>query len=126
MITLQLVGDVPAAGRTPMQLAEDLTERLKKFITDPTVTVTILAVSSKLVYFYGEIGHPGPLALTPAMTILQAVDTAGGLTPYAKKNKIYILRGEAGKKQKILFDYKKAIKSGDSITLIPGDEIFVP
>jgi polysaccharide biosynthesis/export protein len=126
MITLPLVEDVPAAGRTPMQLKADLTERLKKFITDPTVTVTVLAVNSKRVYFYGEIGHPGPLALTPAMTILQAIDTAGGLTPYANKRKIYVLRGEQGKKQKILFDYKKAIKSGDSITLLPGDEIFVP
>jgi polysaccharide export outer membrane protein len=126
MITIPLVGDVPAAGRTRAQLTADLTERLKKFITDPTVTVSVLAVNSKRVYFYGEVGHAGPLTLTPAMTILQAIDTAGGLTPYANKKKIYIMRGEQGKKQKILFDYKKAIKSGDSITLLPGDEIFVP
>ena len=78
MITLPLVGDVPAAGRTPTQLAGDLTIQLKKFINDPTVTVSVLQVNSRRIYFFGEVGHPGPLTLTPGMTILQAIDTAGG------------------------------------------------
>jgi polysaccharide export outer membrane protein len=128
MITIPLVGDVPAAGRTRSQLAEDLTEKLKKFITDPTVTVSVLAVNSKRVYFFGEVGHAGPLSLTPGMTIMQAIDTAGGLTPFANKKKIYILRGVPGKQQKIFFDYTKAIKTGDmqGISLVPGDSIVVP
>jgi polysaccharide export outer membrane protein len=127
MITLPLVGDIPAAGRTPMQLAADLTEALKKFITDPTVTVSVLAINSKRVYFYGEgIGKPGPLTLTPAMTILQAIDSAGGLSPYANKKKIYVLRDVQGKRQKISFDYSKALKTGDSFLLLPGDMIVVP
>jgi polysaccharide export outer membrane protein len=128
MITLPLLGDIPAAGLTPSQLATNLTERLKKYITDPTVNVSVLQVNSRRIYFYGEVNRPGPMPLAPAMTILQAIDTAGGLTPYAHKKKIYILRGESGKQQKLFFDYSKAIKSGDmqGITLLPGDSIVVP
>jgi polysaccharide export outer membrane protein len=126
VITLPLVGDVMAAGRTTMQLKADITEVLAKELTDPTVTVSIVSINSKRVYFYGEVGRAGPLTLTPAMTLLQAIDTVGGLSPYAKKKKIYILRGEEGKRQRIFFDYTKAIKTGNSITLLPGDEIFVP
>jgi polysaccharide export outer membrane protein len=128
MITLPLVGDIPAAGRTPTELASELTEKLKKFITEPTVTVSVLTVNSKRVYFFGEVGRPGPLSLTPGMTIMQAIDTAGGLTAFANKKHIYILRGPPGKQQKIFFDYTKAIKSGDNqgISLVPGDSIVVP
>lgn len=127
MITLPLLGDIPAAGRTPAQLAADLTELLKKYITDPNVTVSVLAINSKRVYFYGEgIGKPGPLTLTPAMTILQAIDSAGGLSAYANKKKIYVLRDVQGKRQRIPFDYGKALKTGDSFLLLPGDMIVVP
>jgi polysaccharide export outer membrane protein len=128
MITLPLVGDLMAAGRTPMQLSGDITEKLKKFITDPTVNVSVLAVNSKHIYLVGEVGRVGPLAMTPGMTILQAIVSAGGVTPFANKKKIYILRGEAGSQQKIPFDYTKAVKKGDmqGIVLVPGDTIVVP
>lgn len=127
-ITLPLVGDIAAAGFTPMQLAADITNRLKKFVTDPTVDVTVLAVNSKRVFMIGEVGHVGPLAISPGMTILQAIATAGGLTPYANKKHIYILRGEPGKQEKIPFDYTKAVKKGDmqGLALVPGDTIVVP
>jgi polysaccharide export outer membrane protein len=64
----------------------------------------------------------------PGMTILQAIATAGGLSPYANKKRIYILRGEPGKQQKIHFDYTKAVKKGDmqGVELIPGDTIVFP
>jgi polysaccharide biosynthesis/export protein len=128
MITLPLLGDVPASGRTPLQLAADLTVQLKKLYTDPTVTVSVLAVNSKRIYFFGSVGRPGPLPLSPGMTILQAISSAGGLTDFANKKHIYILRGEPGKQQKIFFDYTKAIKSGNmqGVTLQPGDSIVVP
>src|ERR1019366_58576 len=127
-ITLPLVGDIAAAGFTPMQLAADITNRLKQFVTDPTVDVTVLAVNSKRVFMIGEVGHVGPLAISPGMTILQAIATAGGLTPYANKKHIYILRGEPGKQEKIPFDYTKAVKKGDmqGVSLVPGDTIVVP
>ncbi len=129
MISLALVGDVVAAGRTPMELATELTTKLKKYITDPTVTVTVLGVNSKRIFMLGEIAHIGALPLSSAMTPLQAIAAAGGLSPYANKSHIYILRSEPGGKQKkIPFDYKKAIKDGDmqGVTLLPGDTIVVP
>jgi polysaccharide export outer membrane protein len=127
-ISLPLVGDITAAGFTPMQLAADITTRLKQFVTDPVVDVAVLAVNSKHVFLIGEVGHVGPLAITPGMTILQAIATAGGLTPYANKKKIYILRGDPGKQQKIAFDYTKALKKGDmqGVSLVSGDTIVVP
>lgn len=127
-ISIPALGDVDAAGLTPMQLAADLTTRLEKFIIDPTVTVTVLAINSKHVYLVGEVGRVGPLNMTPDMTVLQAIASAGGLSPFANKKHIYILRGEPGKQTKIPFDYNKAVKSGNSqgITLQPGDTIVVP
>lgn len=128
MISIPAIGDIPAAGRTPMQLATDITTQLKKLIIEPTVTVSVLAINSKRIYMVGEIGRVGPMAMTPDMTVFQAIASAGGLTPYANKKHIYILRGESGKQKKIPFDYTKALKTGDSqgITLIPGDTIVVP
>jgi polysaccharide biosynthesis/export protein len=128
MISLALGGDILAAGRTPAELSAEITARLKKYLTDPTVAVSVLAVNSKRVFMIGEVGHVGPISLTTAMNPLQAIILAGGLTPYANKTHIYILRGEQGKQKKILFNYKKAIKDGDlqGVTLLPGDTIVVP
>lgn len=128
MISLTLLGDVQAAGLTPMQLTATLTDKLKKYIQDPIVSVVVVAVNSKRVFVVGEVGHVGPIAMTPGMTPLQALATAGGLTPFAHSGRIYILRGAAGKQKQIPFDYKKALK-GDAkqqIALEPGDTIVVP
>ncbi len=127
-ISMPLVGDIAAAGYTPMQLAADITTRLLQYVTNPLVDVTVMAVNSKLVYMIGEINHVGAINITPGMSILQAIASAGGLTPYAKKKSIYILRGEPGKQRKIPFDYTKALNKGDmqGITLVPGDTIVVP
>jgi polysaccharide biosynthesis/export protein len=127
-ISLPLINDIQAAGYTPMQFAATLTERLKQFVTDPVVNVTVMAVNSKRIFLLGEVAHVGPQDISPGMTILQAIASAGGLTPYANKKKIYILRGDPSKPQKIPFDYTKAVKKGDmqGITLVPGDTIMVP
>jgi len=128
MISLVLVGDLPAAGRTPMQLSDEITTRLKKYLQDPSVTVLVMAVNSQRIYMMGEVGHVGPITLAAGMSPLQAIAAAGGLSPFANSKKIYILRGEAGKQQKIPFNYKLALK-GDStqdIKLLPGDTIVVP
>jgi polysaccharide export outer membrane protein len=127
-ITLPLLNDIQAAGYTPMQLEADLTTRLAKFVTDPVVSVTLLASNSKRVFMVGEgVGRAGPMAITPGMTILQAIASAG-LSPFAHAKKIYILRGDPAHPQTVFFDYNKAIKKGDmqGVTLIPGDTIVVP
>jgi polysaccharide export outer membrane protein len=109
-------------------LSADITASLKQFVTNPVVDVTVLAVNSKQVFMIGEINHVGPVNITPGMNILQAIATAGGLTPYANKKHIYIQRGEPGKQKNIPFDYTRALKRGDmqGITLAPGDTIVVP
>ena len=127
-ISLALLGDISAAGLTPMALGNDIAGRLKKYVNEPLVTVTVLAVNPKEIFFIGEIAHTGAITLVPGMTPLQAISAAGGLTPFAKKTKLYILRKVSGKEQKIRFDYKKALKNGDEqgVTLMPGDTIVAP
>ena len=128
MISMVLLGDLPAAGRTPMQLSNDIATKLKKFIQDPSVSVLVTGVNSQRIFMIGEVGHPGPITMTANMTPLQAISTAGGLTTFANAKHIYILRGDPGKQQKIPFNYKQALK-GDSkqaISLQPGDTIVVP
>jgi polysaccharide export outer membrane protein len=128
MISLSLIGDIPAAGLTPMKLGASITEKLKKYVDDPNVTVTVLAVGVKQVFLLGEVGHVGAVPITINMTPLQAIAAAGGLTPYANAKKVYILRTVNGKQEKIPFNYKKALKDGNEqgVSLIPGDTIVVP
>jgi polysaccharide export outer membrane protein len=126
-ITLPLINDIQAAGFTPMQLEADITQRLKKFITDPVVSVSVLSVQSKRIFFVGEVTRSGQMQMTPGMTLLQAIASAG-LTAYANPKKIYIWRGDPAHQKKIPFDYNKAIKKGDmqGVTLMSGDTIVVP
>ncbi len=128
MISMPLLNDVKAAGMKPAQLGDFITERLKRYMQDPLVTVSVTAVNSKRIFMIGEIGHVGPMALSAGLSPLQAIATAGGPTTFANTKRIYILRNVAGKEQKIPFNYKKAVKDGDSqgITLLPGDTIVVP
>jgi polysaccharide biosynthesis/export protein len=128
MISISLVGDVRAAGLTPMALGADLAEKLRKYINEPSVTVTVTTVNSQHIYLLGEVAHAGSVTLTPGMTPLQAIAASGGLTAFANTKHVYILRGEQGKQEKIPFNYKKALKDGDQqgLTLFPGDTIVVP
>jgi polysaccharide export outer membrane protein len=73
----------------------------------------------------GEVGRVGPVPIRPGMTVLQAIVTAGGLTPFANKKKIYVLRGEPGKQQRLPFNYKKSLLNDDMLVQ-PGDRIVVP
>ena len=128
MISLVLIGDIQAAGLTPMHLAHDITLKLKKFIQDPVVGVVVAAVKSQRVYLVGEVNHAGPIVMTAGMTPLQAIAEAGGLSPYANGKHIYILRGPQGNQTKIPFNYKMALK-GDNhqdVPLLAGDTIVVP
>jgi len=123
-----LLNDVQAAGLTPMQLADSLTARLKKYVADPRVTVVVTQINSKRVYLVGEVLHPGPLPMLPNMTVLQALASAG-FTQFANTKGIYVLRTDNGRQQKMPVNYRQLIK-GDAvdqnIMLKPGDTIVVP
>jgi polysaccharide export outer membrane protein len=128
MITMSLIGDVQASGLTPLQLADQITAKLKKFIQDPNVSVVVGEVHSKVIYLLGEVGKKGPVEMTSGMTLLDAIAAAGGLTDYANAKKMYILRDQAGKHEKIPVHYKEALKGDSQFNLIlePGDTIVVP
>jgi len=127
-ISLPLLNDVQASGLTPQQLADSLTEKLKKYVADPRVTVVVTQINSKRVYMVGEVFHPGPMPLIANMTVLQALSSAG-LNQFANTKRIYVLRTENGKQQKLPVNYRKLVK-GEQIEqnylLQPGDEIVVP
>jgi polysaccharide biosynthesis/export protein len=127
MISLVLVGDLRAAGLTPMALSSDISQRLKKYIQDPVVTVVVLGVNSQRIFTVGEVNKVGPIMLTPGMSPLQAIIAAGGLTQFANSKHIYILRTVSGKQQKLPFNYKTALKGDNQgVSLQPGDTIVVP
>jgi polysaccharide biosynthesis/export protein len=128
MISLPLLNDVQAAGLTPMQLAASIQEKLKKYVTDPRVTVVVTAMNSQRVFLTGEVLKTGAVPLLPNMTVLQALASAG-FTQFANTKGIYVLRFENGRQQKIPVNYKQLIKGAatdQNILLKPGDTIVVP
>lgn len=126
-ISLPLLNDVQAAGKTSMELAVAITEGLKKFITSPQVTVTVTEINSRRVYVTGEVTRPGAYPMLPNMTALQALTSGGGFTQFANIKKIYVLRSENGKQSKVPFNYKEVLNGkSDDIVLQPGDTIVVP
>ena len=128
MITLPLLGDVQASGKTPLQLTDQIAAKLKKYVQTPNVSVVVAEIHSKVVYLLGEVGKKGPVQMTSGMTLLAAIASAGGLTDYANVKKIYILRNAAGKHERIPVHYKEALKGNSNFDLIlePGDTIVVP
>ena len=129
-VSLPLLKDFSVMGLTPMELQQALTASLDKLIRGADVTVVVREIHSKKVYLVGQIAKIGSMPLTSDdTTILQAIAEAGGLTPYAKKSKIYVLRIENGKKVKLPFNYEAVVKGEhleQNIPLIPDDTIVVP
>ncbi|HUO14433.1 MAG TPA: polysaccharide biosynthesis/export family protein [Verrucomicrobiae bacterium] len=127
-ISMPLLNDVQAAGLTPLELKDSVTEKLKKYISDPRVTIVVTAMNSRRVFVTGEVTHSGPMTLLPHMTVLQALAEAG-FTQFANLKSIYLLRAENGKQVKLPFNYKEVVKGNhpeQNIALQPGDTIVVP
>lgn len=128
-ITVPLVKEVEVAGLTPTQAEQRIAEKLSVFITDPNVTVVVAAINSKKVYVVGAARKEGPLPYTYRMTVMQALSEAGGLSGYAKRKKIYILRTENGREYRMDFNYDDVVKGNSmeqNIQLLPGDTIVIP
>ena len=124
-ISLALLNDIQAAGLTPMELGQKITANLKKYVSDPQVTVVVDAINSKRIYVVGQVERPGAYALLPQMNVLQALSGAGGFQQYSNPKKIYVLRHS----EKLPFNYKQALKGqhlDKEIILQPGDTIVVP
>jgi polysaccharide export outer membrane protein len=129
-ISLPLVGELQATGKTPLQLERDITDKLKNFITTPEVNVIVQQVNSRKFNVLGEVSHPGSFALTASTTVMDAIAIAGGFRDFAKKSGVYILRkGPDGKESRLNFNYKSFIKgknSDQNIRIEPNDTIIVP
>lgn len=130
-ISLPLIGDVGAAGRTAAQLAEAIAEKLKEFKENPQVSIVVKEVNSYAIYVLGEVSKPGKYPLKSKTTLLQAITLASGFTPAAARNKIVVFRfgDQGGKDIKIKASYDDIImrdESPQNIQLKPGDTIVVP
>jgi polysaccharide export outer membrane protein len=128
-ITLPLVNDIHAAGLSPDELRELITERLHPFLTVPEVTVAVREINSRKVYVIGQIAHEGSYRINSTTTVLQIIAEAGGLNEFANRKRIYLLRKENGAQIRLNFNYDKVVKGKDpsqDVLLRPGDTIVVP
>jgi len=130
-VSLPLIGDVVAVGLTPDQLTREVVSRLKDYKENPNVSVVVQQVNSYGIYVLGEVAHPGKYQLKSYTTVLQAVSMAGGFTPYAAKNKMFMLRKIPDKdtEVRIPIDYDEIVSGEDSThnaIMIPGDTLVVP
>jgi polysaccharide export outer membrane protein len=129
-ISMPLIGEMQAAGRTPAQLEREIAGKLQNYITAPEVSVIVEKVNSKKFNILGEVTKPGSYSLTQASTIVDAIALAGGFRDFAKKSGVYVLRkGGDGKETKLSFNYKDFIKGknpGQNIQIEPNDTIIVP
>jgi len=126
-ITLPLLGDMQADGRTPIQLRDMIAEQLKTYMTNPVVTVIVVETKPPVAYVTGEVNHPGAVQLQEdQITVLQALALAGGLKDFADSKNIRIIRksGKAGNVTS--FNYKEAIRGSAPVYLYAGDTVVVP
>jgi polysaccharide biosynthesis/export protein len=128
-ITMPLVGEIYVVGMTPVQLQGELMKRLEPYVTVPQVTVAVHEINSRKVYVMGQVGHEGVYHINSTTTVSQILVQAGGVREYAKRNKIYVLRGAGGKQIRLPFNYNafiKGQKNGQDFSLRPGDTVVVP
>jgi polysaccharide biosynthesis/export protein len=106
-----------------------IVDGLGQYINSPNVTVVVAATGSKKVYLIGAVKKEGPIAYSYRMTVLQALSEAGGLTDYAKRKKLYVVRTESGRDYRLDFNYDEVIKGErmeQNIMLLPGDTLVIP
>jgi polysaccharide biosynthesis/export protein len=129
-ISLPLVGEIQAAGLTPLKLERDISGRLQTYMSDPEVTVIVQQINSRKFNILGQVARPGSYALTGSSTVLEAIALAGGFRDFAKQKAIYVLRDNVdGTQSRLRFNYKEVIKGHNAeqnVKLQPNDTIVVP
>jgi polysaccharide biosynthesis/export protein len=126
-VTLPLVGDIVAAGRTSTELRDAIATALTEYIANPTVTVIVTETMPQVVYVTGEVNKPGPYTMgTGQLNILQALAMAGGLTDFANRKDIRVMRKGPSGMQTLKFNYKDALESTrEPLQLRAGDTVVV-
>ncbi len=131
MISFPLAGHLMAAGKTPQEIQESLIVRIREFIPDPQITVTVVRTEGNKIYVVGQVNNPGEFPVSHRIDVMQALSLARGLTPFGDENDIRILRRDpaTGKEQAFTFDYS-AVKNGKgletNVQLQSGDVVVVP
>lgn len=128
-ISFPLAGDFKAAGRTPEQVQEIITQRIQRYIPDPVVTVTVRTIGGNKIYVIGQVLNPGAYVIGRYVDVLQALTLAGGLSEFADEDNIRIIRRDAGRETVFPFEYddvKKGRKLEQNIILKGGDTVVVP
>ena len=128
-LSFPLVGSVQASGKSIEELQTEVSEKLKRYIPDPSVTVATLKLDGNKVYVIGKVNRAGEFPATRNVDVVQALAMAGGMTPYAAANKIRILRRDQGKQTAIPFAYgdiEKGENLEQNIVLQAGDVVVVP
>lgn len=128
-IRFPLAGEVKAAGLSLSEIEQRLKKNLSTYIPDPAISVSLIQSTGNRIYIIGRVNAPGEYVLSRDVDVLQAIALAGGVTPFAKKSKIKILRKEKGTQRVYYFNYKE-VENGErasqNILLMPGDTIVVP
>lgn len=124
-----LTGEVVAAGRTPADVQAEVTQKLRNYIPEAVVTVTVTGIGGNQIYVIGQVARPGAHIMNPQINVLQALSLAGGMTAFASQNNIFILRGQGGQQQTLPFrfdDISRGRNLEQNILLEAGDVIVVP
>lgn len=124
-----LAGEVQAAGRSADAIRVDIEGRLKKYIPEPLVTVSVEDVAGNRIFVIGQANKPGMFVMNRQLTVLQALALAGGTTPFAKLDGIIIVRGSGPSQSSIPFRYSQVSEGkslGQNVLLESGDVIVVP
>jgi polysaccharide export outer membrane protein len=128
-ISLPMVGEVVAEGRTVEELKREIAARLRGAVAEPLVTVMVKEVRASRFFVLGEVAHPGAFPLTGGITILEAVTVAGGPTEFAHPRRVVVMRRARGARrpERIPVDFG-AVLSGKSepLAISPGDTVYVP
>jgi polysaccharide export outer membrane protein len=126
-ITLPLVGDVEASGRTSLELRSDLAASLREYLTNPEVTVIVVEAVASQVFIMGEVTKVGSVTMNGPTTILQALAMAGGFTDWANRKDVKVLRQTASGVQTLRFNYNDAVNgTAKPFYLRAGDTVIVP
>ena len=128
-IGIRLLNDVQAGGLTTKQLKEYLRESFSQYVTDPVVSVIVTEVHSQMVHVIGNVARPGLYPLGGPLTVVELLARAGGLSDFAKKENITIVRSEAGKTRRMMFNYKSFVQGQNlqqNLELRNGDVVIVP
>ena len=127
--TFPLAGEVMAADRTPAQVQAEITQKLRNYIPEAVVTVTVVGIGGNQIYVIGQVDNPGAFIMNPKINVLQALSLAGGMTAFASQNNIIILRSRGGQQETLPFRYDDIARGRDldqNIFLEAGDVIIVP